>query len=296
MNLTVRKSVLFLVMCLACCMVYAQKTKRVSATVVYHAPANVSLEQARFTALERAKIEAIAKEFGTIVSQTNVTRTQTHNGESSMDFSSLGMSEVKGEWIETIGEPEIIPSFEQGMLVVKCTIKGKARELKSASVEFEAKVLRNGTEPKFASEEFKDGDRLYLSFQTPKDGYVAVYLLDAEKKAYCLLPYEADADGQEFVIHGQDYVFFSQKTELIDGFIERVVNEADGIILGCEDNLEMNQIYIIFSPAPFTKAVDHRDKYGLRYLSQEQFHKWLGESRSLNPQMSVEIKNIEVRK
>lgn len=296
MNLIVKRSVFLLVICLSCCLVYAQKTKRVSATIVYRAPASVSVVQARLTALERAKIQAIADKFGTVVSQTNITRTQTHNGESSMDFSSLGLSEVKGEWVETIGEPEIVTTFEQDMIVVKCTIEGKAREIKSASVEFEAKILRNGTESRFASEEFKDGDRLYLSFQTPKDGYIAVYLIDAEQKAYCLLPYEADTDGQEFVKHGQEYVFFAPKIELVDGFIEKVINEAEGIILGCEDNLEMNQMYIIFSPTPFTKAVDRKDKFGLRSLPQEMFYKWLGECRNLNPEMSVEVKNIQVTK
>lgn len=291
----VRKLIFFCLLCLVCCLSYGQKTKRVSASIVYYPPANESLEQARFTALERAKIQAIADEFGTIVSQTNTMRTQVHNGESSTDFSSLGLSEVKGEWIETIGEPVIVADFEEGMMVVRCTVKGRARELKTASVEFDAKVLRNGTERKFASEEFKDGDLLYLSFQTPKDGYVAVYLIDAEKNAVCLLPYEADADGQEAVKHGQEYVFFSPKTELVDGFIEKVINDADGVCLGCEESVEMNQMYIIFSPNPFTKAVDYIDKRtGLRTLSQEQFHKWLTECRGMDPQMSVEIKNIQV--
>ena len=35
----------------------------------------------------------------------------------STDFSSLGLSEVKGEWIETIGEPVIVADFEEGMMV-----------------------------------------------------------------------------------------------------------------------------------------------------------------------------------
>lgn len=292
----VRKYVLLCLMCLACCLSYGQKIKKVSATITYYPPVNESVEQACFTALERAKVQAIADEFGTIVSQTNMTHTEIHNGESSTDFSSLGLSEVKGEWIETIGEPVIVPSFERGMMVIKCTVKGKARELKSASIEFDAKVLRNGTERKFASENFKDGDLLYLSFQTAKDGYVAVYLVDAEKKAVCLLPYEADEDGQEPVKHGQEYVFFAPKLELVDGFIEKVINDADGVCLGCEGDVEMNQMYIIFSPNPFTKAVDYKDKTGFRSLSQGQFDKWLGECRNLDTQMSVEIKNIRVSK
>ena len=297
MLIFIRKTLLLLFLCLGCCLIYAQKIKKVSATVVYRAPANMSLVQAQMTAVERAKIQAIADEFGTVVSQTSVTTTRNHNGESSMDFSSLGLSEVKGEWIETIGDPEFVTTFEQGMIVVRCKIKGRAREIHSASVEFEAKVLRNGTESKFASEDFEDGDRMYLSFRSPKDGFLAVYLVDAKKRAYCLLPYAADADGREFVTHGQEYVFFAPKTELVDGFIENVINEAEGVVLSCEDKLEINQMYIIFSPTPFTKAVDCWDKLtGLCYLSREQFYKWLGECRNLNSQMSVDVKNIQVRK
>lgn len=286
------------ILCFTCCLFsYGQKIKKVSASIVYYAPDNVTPAQARHTALERAKIQAIADAFGTIVSQTNTTHTEIHNGESSTDFSSLGLSEVKGEWIETIGEPVYLESIEQGMWVIKCTVKGRARELKSVSVEFDAKILKNGTERKFASENFKDGDLLYLSFITPKDGYIAVYILDAEKNVICLLPYEEDSDGQEFVRHGQEYVFFSPKIELVDGYIEKVINNVDGVCLGCNEEMEMNQMYIIFSPNQFTKAVDYKDKRtGLRTLPQEQFQKWLSECRSLDPQMSVEIKNIQVSK
>lgn len=296
MNIICRKLFLLLLLWLGgACLVHAQKVKKVSTTYVYHVPPNESLQQARITVVQRAKIKAIAEEFGTFVSQTNLTRTSTRNGDSSMDFSSLGQSEVKGEWLETIGEPEIVQGFEQDMLVLTCKIKGRVREYKSAQVEFDTKVLRNGTEPKFASEDFKDGDRMYLSFRTPKDGYIAVYLVDAQNKVYCLLPYESDTDGQEFVQHGQEYVFFTQKTELVDGFIERVVNAANGIYLSCEDDSEINQLYIIFSSNPFTKAVDYEDG-GLRTLPLQQFHKWLSDCRGLDAQMSVEIRNIQVTK
>ena len=74
---------------------------------------NISLEEAKRIALERAKIQAIADEFGTIVSQSNTTLVSNRNGESSSDFFSLGGSEVKGEWIETIGQPEYEISLRQ---------------------------------------------------------------------------------------------------------------------------------------------------------------------------------------
>lgn len=97
----------------------AQKIKKVDAEYIYHAPENVSLEEAKRIALERVKLQAIADEFGTVVSQSNFTTVTNRNGQSDVDFLSLGGSEVKGEWIETIGEPEYAISYEQNMLVIK---------------------------------------------------------------------------------------------------------------------------------------------------------------------------------
>ncbi|MDE6689492.1 MAG: DUF4384 domain-containing protein, partial [Prevotella sp.] len=171
--------------------VFSQKMKTVEGEYTYHAPENVTLEEAKLTALDRAKIQALADEFGTIVSQTNSTHIQNGNGKSDIDFLSIGGSEVKGEWIETTGEPQYHISYDQGMLVVKVSVKGKAREIVSAQMEIKTKVLRNGTEDKFESDEFHDGDDLYLSFISPVSGYLAVYLVDAEQKAFCLLPYQS---------------------------------------------------------------------------------------------------------
>ena len=76
---------------------FAQRTEKVRVEYTFHAPENISLEEAKRIALERAKIQAIADEFGTVVSQSNTTLVSNRNGESSTDFSSLAESEVKGE-------------------------------------------------------------------------------------------------------------------------------------------------------------------------------------------------------
>lgn len=168
----------------------AQRVEKVRAEYLYHAPENISLEEAKRIALGRAKLQAIADAFGTVVSQSNFTSASNRNGQSEVDFFSLGGSEVKGEWIETIGEPRYDISFEQGMLMVKASVCGKIREIISVFVDIKAKLLRNGTENRFESSEFRSGDNLYLSFQSPVDGFLLVYLIDyTVGTAYCLLPY-----------------------------------------------------------------------------------------------------------
>jgi len=286
------KYILLLLSVLFTIPVFSQKMKTVEGEYTYHAPENVTLEEAKRIALDRAKIQALADAFGTIVSQTNATHVQNRNGSSDIDFLSVGGSEVKGEWIETVGEPQYDISYEQGMLVVKVSVKGKVREIVSAQIDIKAKVLRNGTEDKFESDEFRDGDDLYLSFVSPVSGYLAVYLVDAEQKAYCLLPYRSQTDGIYKVEANRRYVFFNIKDAPA---AERQF--VDEYVMTCSRSSEYNQIYVIFSPQPFAKAADNAAAETLpRELSFEDFQKWLVKNRKQNEQMYIDLITINIIK
>lgn len=272
--------------------VLSQKIKTVEGEYTYHAPENVTLEEAKRTALDRAKIQALADVFGTVVSQTNTTRMENRNGSSDIDFLSIGGSEVKGEWIETIGEPQYDISYEQGMLVVKASVKGKAREIVSAQIDIKAKILRNGTEDKFESYEFSSGDDLYLSFFSPVDGYLAVYLVDAEQVAYCLLPYRNQTNGIYRVNANRRYLFFNtedspqQERSLVDEYV-----------MTCSASMEQNQIYVLFSPHSFTKAADNLSGEELpRELSFVNFQKWQQNLRKRDTEFQSLMYNIQISK
>lgn len=272
--------------------VFAQKVVTVEAEYIYHVPENVALETAKRTALDRAKIQAIADEFGTIVSQSNTTRIENKNGSSQVDYLSIGGSEIKGEWIETIGEPEYAISYEQGMLVVTCRVKGKAREIVAAQIDFKAKVLRNGTEDKFEDDNFRSGDDLYLSFQSPIKGNLAVYLVDADRQAFCLLPYRNQTEGIYPVKANQPYLFFNER---LAPQTER--SYVDEYNMTCERSSEHNQIYIIFSPNQFAKAVDNNSNEALpRQLSYEDFNKWLVKCRKRDKDMNLRMIPITITK
>lgn len=190
---------------------FSQKTVKVTASYVYRAGENVTLEEAKRTALDRAKIQAIADEFGTMVTQTNLTTVGNQDGRSTVDFQSIGGSDLRGEWIETFGEPIYNISYDQGMLVVDVTVKGRIREIVGAKADISVKILRNGTDDRFESSEFRNGDDLYLAFQSPVDGYLAVYLIDKHDDAYCLLPYRGQSEGIYRVEANRRYLFFSEK-------------------------------------------------------------------------------------
>lgn len=271
---------------------YAQKTVKVTSEYTYVAPENITLEQAKLTAVDRAKIQAIADEFGTLVTQSNTTYVSNTNGDSSIDFLSLGGSDVKGEWIETIGEPEITPSYEQGMLVIKVKISGRIREIKSSKVDLLAQVLCNGTTPQHERSEFMNGDDMFLRFQSPVDGYLVIYLLDyTAQTAYCLLPYSQSSDAAQKIEHDRSYIFFSSKdapTEL--------KNIVDEYTLTCSSSIERNDIYVLFSPNEFNKSNTIQTSDTLpREISYQEFIKWLSEIRKRNNNIQITNKSLTIK-
>lgn len=271
---------------------FAQKMKTVHAEYTYYAPENVSLEEAKQTAMQRAQIKALGEEFGTVVSQVNSTLMENSSSKTTTDFTSLSSSDVKGEWIETTQGPKYEISYEKDMLVVKCTLTGKVREIVSADICFKARILRNGLEDSNESASFRNGDSMYLSFVTPQKGFLAVYLVDGAQNAYCLLPYRSEETGMVAVKANHRYVLFSEKAAA-PYFNPKDVDEY---VLTCDGSAETNYMYVIFSPNAFTKASD-KEADGLpRELSFEQFQKWLAKNRTHDKSMQVDIRNITVRK
>lgn len=272
---------------------YGQNIKKVRGEYVYYAPENVSLEEAKHTALSRAQTQALADEFGTVVAQHNATMVQNSGGRSSTDFSSLSSSDVRGEWIETTDGPDFEIAYQQGMLVVKCIVAGKAREITGKVTEFIAQVLRNGTDDRCESYDFINGDDLYMSFRSSADAYLAVYLIDAANTAYCLLPYRSSADGMVQVRANTHYTLFSSD----DAAPLCTAADVDEYTMTCERTSETNYIYVISSPNAFTKAVDNAVSEGLpRELSLADFERWLSRRRTQDKDMQVDIKTITVRK
>lgn len=281
-----------LCMLAVCLGMSAQRTKKVRGEYTYHAPENVTLEEAKHTALERAKIQLIADEFGTVIAQTNTAIIENSKEKSAVDFRSFSASDVKGEWIETMGEPKYTISYEQNVFVVNVYLEGRIREITKAQTTFAAKILCNGTEDRFERSDFKDGDKLYLSFTSPTDGYLAIYMLDTNQNAYCLLPYPDDTDGKVAVTHGVHYVFFSIKHKTKDD--PTPVHEYN---MTCDKGKETNFIYIIFSPNAFTKANDAMSSEWIpRALSYSDFQEWLSRCRRHDKEMVVEMKEITIRR
>lgn len=271
---------------------YPQKIKTVDGEYTYVVPESVDLEKAKNIALERVKIQLIADEFGTVVSQSNSTLVKNENGKSNIDFMSIGGSEVKGEWIETIGNPIFKTEINGEQLIVKVWIKGKIREIVSSHIDFDFHILRNGTDDKFDDDTFYGGDDLFLSFMSPLSGYIAVYLIDNDGNAFCLLPYQNQEEGNVYVKANERYVFFSAKWASPD--LRQYVDEYT---MTCTHTQELNQIYIIFSSNSFVKALDSKKQENLpRELPNKEFQRWLSQKRVKDPAMVFKAKNLTIIK
>lgn len=270
---------------------YAQKVRNVCGEFTYYAEGNQSPDEAKRNALEYARINAIQKEFGTVITQNTMQEETALDGKENSFFSQLNASEVKGEWLEDEGEPKYELSFEQDMMIVKCSVCGKAREITNDAAEFTATILRNGTESKFADTRFRENDDMYLHFKSPVDGFIAVYAVDESQDVNCLLPYQYDTDGQQQVEHNEEYIFFSinkakEEAELVDEYQ-----------LACNEDVVRNRIYVIFSPNPFTKAIDEKISETLpRQLHFDDFQKWLTTRRKRDVQMGIKVMHIDIRK
>ncbi len=200
---------------------FAQKSVSICGEYTYYAPENISIEKAKQIALERAIINALGEKFGTLVSQTNTTLIQKENESDNTIFFSLGGSNVKGEWLETTKDPSYNIYYKQGMLVVSVSVCGKAREIKNSTIDLSCKILRNGITEQFENDQFKNGDSFYVSFQSPINGYLTIYLLNASQNVYCLLPYMRDANGQTSIIKGnQNYILFLDSKSDEQNFVD----------------------------------------------------------------------------
>lgn len=255
---------------------YSQRTATVSATYTYYAPETMSIEEAKRVALDRAKIQGIADEFGTIVSQSTSTVITNKDGESDTQFFALGGSEVKGEWIKTIDNPEFKLKFENHFLVVTCTVKGIAREVIQEKIDFIAKTLRNGTSLKYESIDFRNGDDLYLFFESPVNGFLSVYLLDeTTQTVYSLLPYKSEKIAVTPIEGNKEYVFFSiREAENADR------SKVDEYNLSCNADKEFNTIYILFSPSQFGKRNGFKANFENvpNSIPYKDFKQWLSKA------------------
>ena len=237
-------------------------------------------------ARELAIVNAIENAFGTYVEQE--TDINIRDGKTS--YSIYGSTKVKGDWIEEINvEYEEDYRVEKGQFgtrkvrYITCSVKGVAREtISKANIDY---LVLNCPSKACRTAEFITNEQLYLFFKSPVNGYLSIFLDDGNM-VYRLLPYMNMTDEFQNGIHVKgdiDYLFFSWENNILD--ISR--NVLDEVEIFTNKHLEYNDIYIIFSEAPFVKPIlnESAQVNNLilpKSISQAKFQKWLTNNRHAN--------------
>lgn len=267
----------------------APDVKKVSGSFTYYGDKNDSPVMAKRKALEGARIDALSREFGTIVAQDIQQADRIDSKGENSKFFLLSSTEVKGEWIADAGEPSYVVSLgNDDCLIVSCRVSGTAKSISNNAVDFQALALRNGSTKGNASTEYHTGDDLFLYFSTPVEGYLQVYLMMENGEVLKMLPYINDPSQEVKVKKDYDYVFFDPNRPSSFG-------EVDPFGISTNGEIEFNKLYVVFSPSAFARPVMKTDKYGaIPYLSEEEFTKWMVKNRRNDPKMGVKQINLKL--
>lgn len=263
-------SILFFEIYVVC---YSQQTQIVYGEYIYYTTESTSIEEAKKIALERAKIQSLADTFGTDISQSSTASISTINGKSDTNFFSLSSSDIKGEWLETIGDPDFKIEYESPLLIVHCKVKGRVREILRPELTIEAKTLKNGLSFNFESNDYMDGDDLYVYFRTSSSGYVTIYLIQ-NNIVYRLLPYRRSQFLEYYVNAEKSYIFFSKDTNIDK---RDVVDEYE--VYG-DNELNSASIVIVFSTNPIGSPEVLSKAYDEPFsLDVGSFNEWIVKKR-----------------
>lgn len=251
-------------------------------------PGSMSMDEARIKAEEEAMGEILAREFGVSshsISEQSVNDNETH-------FYEYSQQEYKGEWVETLEGPNFKVKIENNQQILEVFIKGVVREIISSKVLYEYNVLRNGLEDRFISNEFKNGDDLFVSFHSPVDGYLAIYISN-KNIVQRLLPYKMQNESSYKVRKNEKYIFFS-----MNHAEDKLNNVVTPLTIYTDLDVEYDDVYIIFSPNEFSVAADSQsvsDKF-IQELKYESFRRWLSRAKSQDYDLNYDVVHIKITK
>ena len=120
----------------------SQSVINVSSEYTYYAPSDISIEEAKRIALERARLKCLADEFGTIVNQSNSTIIRSNASGSETSHFSSGGTEVKGERLGDLKQPTYKITYDEtnGCNIVYVKVSGKARAISGSKIDISINI------------------------------------------------------------------------------------------------------------------------------------------------------------
>ena len=248
---------------------------------------NITFGEAKRKCIELAQAEAIRNKYGEIITSDFIDSRVNKDGESSDSYYwENTVARAKGVWLgNSEGFPKFDVAYSDGFIVFTAKVQGLAREIIQSTIDLKWSIMKDGINDRVTADTFDSGERFYVNFRSPADGYVAVYLLEGDDVTSCLLPYSKDPDGRCPVKAGRDYVFFDKNTDPY----------APHYVLKTKYAQENNQLIIIYSPNSFTKCNDKvTEKNRPRSLNTSEFQKWLLGCQRMDNDMVVNKKWIKI--
>ena len=271
--------------------VEAQRIVKACGEVDYVVPESQSQAEAKRIALARARTQAIADEFGTVVHQTTTTAMHTTTESSDVDFNSFSENEVRGTWIEDTREPEISMSYRDNLLVIHASVCGKIRELKQNKTELSIRVLNDGkTDEGIETTHFRNNDRISVAFQSPVKGYVALFIREENTGlVHIMMPYDTEnADGYaREVKSNREYVFLNSQ--------DPQYPYSTPTILTTDRSIENNTLIVVFSEQSFRLSLTHKGEF-VPEVENAKFQKWIHGLRVHDTTAQVEEIVLTIKK
>ena len=293
---------LFLFISLGSVSSFSQKPVKIKGTAQVEFPDNLTREEVKKQAAEKATIDALERAFGRVVIQGNTTylsNVQTGKQiETKSAFNTIANTSVKGEVLRVIGDPiytelkgtRTIDGKNETYTEMKCDIEIEAKEVTTPPVSFTA-FTQKCAEERCKTTDFRMDDYLYISFTSPSTGYISVFL-DEEGNTQCLYPYNtmpSEYEGGVPVKADKKYLLFTKQPEF----------NFSGYILYTPNPRSINRIFIIFSKTPLNKPslsdvkVDDAGYKLPKSLKSEDFQRWLNKYRSYE-KANVEVDYIDI--
>jgi hypothetical protein len=296
---------------------YAQRSNQVKAHGEYQmlVEGSMSMDKAKSLAIERAKIDALRKEFGEVVVQGNSTylkNSSTGDLQSSTSaFNFLSETFVNGEWVSDIDPPTINQTTRKTKsgdeLWIEVKVYGYVRALEPVVQNCRMQTLSC---PKITCQttSFNHGQSFFMFFQSPVSGYLTVYLDNPEdQKTYKILPYSKMQGNISIpIVADKPYIFFDRDLEK-----EMNLSFTDELELSIESSSnpqELNKLFVIFSPnADLGKPIlssssqssiqESNTKYILPpHLPSPDFQRWLNTLRSKDRQIQLYTETITINR
>lgn len=309
----------FIILTIFPTLLFSQKPVRVNGTWQMEIPDNLSKLEVLKQVKDLAQINALEREFGSVVVQGNSTyisneQTGTKTRTKSVfnfiaDRCVIGKitKEIKTEFREMCGSRKI-GGKEVSFIEITCDVEAEALKITTPPLDIKAFPL-SCTDEKCQTTDFKNLANLYLFFSSPKSGYITVYLDSNNDTTQCIYPYPDWPESYEEgvpVVADKKYILFSEKQEFNYFPGENIKFGHWQLFTNKEGAQDMNVLFVIFSKTPINKPFlsgvsamqDGGKTYKLpKYLKSADFQNWLHKYQSFDDtNFQVAIIDITITK